>query len=468
MLRACVEIERAGIPTVAITSTEFATMGRFVARMLGVDGIPLAVYPGVIMTDADPVFDEKVRRDVVPQLVAGLRGTAAPVTASDGTAPPSYAPREIALAGTYDEVLDGFDDRGWSDGLPVVPPTPERVEAFLRYTDRDPDEVLGTLLPANRRATVWSVAVNGVMAGARPEHLPILLAAVEAVADPIWRMEDAGSTPGWEPMVVVSGPLAAELGFNSGVGAMRVGTRANTSVGRFLRLYMRNVAGLRPQPDESDKGSISYSFNVALAEHEPALNELGWPPYRVDRGFSPEDTVVTVRSVVTISAPIYTAGHRAVDHLDTIARLMADAIGPWCYHSYVYEQQHPLLVLGPGIAQAIAADGMTKDDVREHLYDNVTVDGAWVSRYAPGVSGKAFDWADLAARGKAPHEYANAATDGRHVRAFCRPDWTDIVVAGNPGRNQSRAYIGNHGQGIPVSRRVRLPSAWDELRSGNQ
>ncbi|MDQ3735055.1 MAG: hypothetical protein M3400_13880 [Actinomycetota bacterium] len=467
MLRACVAIERAGVPTVAITSTEFVGMARLIARHLGVDGIPLAVYPGVILTDSPAVFERKVAEEVVPALIDGLldsRGS----TVLDEAAEDEHAPTEVVLTGSYDEILDSFTERGWTDGLPIVPPTIERVESFLRYTDRSPDEVLGTLLPASRAATVWNVAVNGVMAGCRPEHLPILLAVVEAVADPIFRIEDAGSTPGWEPMVILSGPLADELGFNSAAGALRVGNRANTSIGRFLRLYMRNVAGLRPQPDQTDKGAISYTFNVALSENESAVQEIGWQPYRLDRGFEPTENVVTVRSVVTISAPIYTAGEHPEDHLETIARLMADAIGPWCYHDYIYEQQHPLLVLGPGIAAAIAAGGMSKDDVRRYLYDNVLIDGAWVAKYAPGVSGKAFDWADLAARGKAPAEYATAATDGRKVRGFLRPEWTDIVVAGNPGRNQSRGYIGNHGQGIPVSRAVALPADWVRLRREHQ
>ncbi|MDQ3579782.1 MAG: hypothetical protein M3443_19745, partial [Actinomycetota bacterium] len=302
-------------------------MARLIARHLGVDGIPLAVYPGVILTDSPAVFERKVAEEVVPALIDGLldsRGS----TVLDEAAEDEHAPTEVVLTGSYDEILDSFTERGWTDGLPIVPPTIERVESFLRYTDRSQDEVLGTLLPASRAATVWNVAVNGVMAGCRPEHLPILLAVVEAVADPIFRIEDAGSTPGWEPMVILSGPLADELGFNSAAGALRVGNRANTSIGRFLRLYMRNVAGLRPQPDQTDKGAISYTFNVALSENESAVQEIGWQPYRLDRGFEPTENVVTVRSVVTISAPIYTAGEHPEDHLETIARLMADAIGP--------------------------------------------------------------------------------------------------------------------------------------------
>jgi len=465
VLRACVAIERAGVPTVAIVSGEFEVMAGMIAGALGVADIPLAVYPGVMLTDSAATFESKVDEQVLPALFDGLLvqpGHGARQEAAEPT------PGEIVLRGTYDEILDGFTDRHWTDGLPVVPPTAERVARFLAHTDRAPDEVLGVLLPANREATVHSVAVNGVMAGCRPEYLPILVAAVEAIADPEFRVEDAGSTPGWEPLVILSGPLARELEFNSGTGALRVGPRANTSVGRFVRLYLRNVAGLRPFPDETDKGAIGATFNVALAEHEAAIRDLGWAPYRIDRGFTEADNVVTVRSVYAASAPIYSGGARATDHLATIARLLTDVLGPWCYHNFIYEKQHPLVVLGPAIAGIIAAEGLTKDDVRRYLYDNVWLDGAWVARYGRNVSGKKFEWPDLVARGKAPAEYADAEETGRPVRGLMRPDWIDIVVAGNPGRNQSRAYVGNHGQGVPVSRRVELPTTWQTENRSEQ
>jgi hypothetical protein len=462
VLRACVAIERAGVPSVAIVSTEFEVMAGMIAGALGVADIPLAVYPGVMLTDSAATFESKVDEHVLPALFDGL--LVQPGHDGNGA---EYTPArdEIVLRGSYDEILDGFTDRHWTDGLPIVPPTPDRVAEFLRHTDRDPDEILGLLLPASREASIHSVAVNGVMAGCLPEYMPILVAAVEAVADPVFRVEDAGSTPGWEPMVIVSGPLATELEFNSGVGALRVGPRANTSVGRFLRLYLRNVAGLRAVPDETDKGAIGTTFNVALAEHEAAVRDIGWAPYRVDRGFTEADTVVTVRSVYATSAPIYSGGDRATDHLATIARLMTDVVGPWCYHNFIYEKQFPFLVLGPAIAAIIAREGLTKDDVRQYLYDNVWLDGAWVARYGRGVSGKKFEWPDLIARGKAPAEYADAEQTGRPVRGLMRPEWIDVVVAGNPGRNQSRAYLGNHGQGVPVSRPVVPATWWSERRS---
>jgi hypothetical protein len=463
VLRACVAIERAGVPTVALVSNEFAVMATMIAGALGITGIPLSVYPGVIMTDSRATFDRNVVEHMVPTLFDGLLGNAIPAVAPVEASTPDYRPDRIVLTGGYDQILDGFTERNWTDGMPIVPPTPDRVAEFLRFTDRPHDEVLGLLLPASREATVWNVAVNGVLAGCRPEHLPILLAVVEAVADPVFRLEDAGSTPGWEPMVIVSGGIADRLGFNSGVGALRVGNRANTSIGRFLRLYMRNVAGLLPEPDETDKGAIGSTFNVALAESEQAVRDVGWQPHRVDRGFGDDDDVVTVRGVYASSAPIYSAGEHAEDHLYVIAKLLTDTLGPWTYNTYIYQHQHPLVVLGPAIARIIAEEGLTKDDVRSYLFEHVRVDGAWVAHYGRGVSGKRYEWAELAAAGKVPTGYADAEATHQQVRGLLRPEWTDIVVAGNPGRNQSRAYVNNHGQGVPVSKRVELPAHWDRL-----
>src|SRR5690606_28807769 len=116
-------------------------------------------------------------------------------------------PREIVFRGDLEEVNDHFYRAGWSDGLPIVPPTIDRVERFLRYTDRAPDEVIGVCPPENREATIWNTAVTGVMAGCRPEYMPVLIAIVEAITQPEFRLQDAGSTPGWEPVVTVSGEI---------------------------------------------------------------------------------------------------------------------------------------------------------------------------------------------------------------------------------------------------------------------
>jgi hypothetical protein len=442
--------EGLGIPAFAVVSTGFLRQARATARAVGIEHVAIIEYPGVIPNDTAEQLDDKIRTSVVPDLVRALR---APVTvAAAGDEEPD--PTAVVVRGSLDEVQDHFDGHLWSDGLPIVPPTRDRVERFLRCTPRAPEEVLGVLLPEQREATVWNVAVNGVMAGCRPEYMPLLVAAVEAICDPEFRIEDAGSTPGWEPLVILSGRRAASLGFNSGAGLMRVGSRANTTVGRFLRLYIRNVAGLRIPPGDTDKGSIGSTFNVALAEDRHSVDDLGWPSFGEDRGFARDDDVVTVQSVVAISPPIYSGGTTASVRIEPIAHLMGTTCGPWAYTGVWYQRWHPLLVLSPSVAAAFAADGWTKDDIRRHLFDTLTIEAHWFEQYPMHVAGAAVSLRELVDEGRAAARYAQSSDPSRRVPLLLRPEWTGIVVAGDPGRNQCKVYVNNHEQGPPVSRKA--------------
>lgn len=451
VMRAAATAERAGVPAVAIGGAGFEGMGRAIGRSLGVPHVPIVSYPGVILTDDTATFRSKMREQVAPAVVDALVAGSAPVADTFPETDP--APTDVVVRGDLDTVTEYFEERGWSDGLPVVPPTPDRVAAFLARTRRDPDEVLGVLAPEQRRATVRSVAVNGVLAGCRPEYMPVLIAVAECIADPVWRVQDAGSTPGWEPLVVLSGPVVEDLGFNSGTGALRVGRRANTAVGRFTRLYLRNVAGLRIPPEHTDQGAIASTFHVALAENDDAVARLGWPSFREDRGFRADDSVVTVQSVVTVSAPIYSGGETASDHLDALTRGMADSIGPWAYTGLEFGAFHPLLVLGPAVAATLARSGVDKEGVRDHLGEHLRVSVRALQRCAWNVGSTSFDLGAKVAAGELDDRYAGTDPD-RLVPMLERPGDLGIVLAGNESRNQSRGFVQNHVQGVPVSRRI--------------
>jgi len=446
--------ERCGIPSVAIASTGFMYQARVISQALGIPHVPVAEYPGTIPTDSSETLREKAVSAVFPVVVDGLRGLVAGVGEGDEVAEREPDPREVVFTGGLDDVQDYFEDRLWTDGLPVIPPTLDRVERFMAQTPREPDEVFGTLLPANREATVWSVAVNGVMAGCRPEYMPILVAMAEALSDPEFRIQDGGSTPGWEPLVTVSGPMVKRLGFNTKAGLMRVGPRANTSIGRFLRLYMRNVAGLLSPPGRTDKGSIGSGLNVAMGEDDDALEKIGWPPTRVEHGFAQEDDVVTVRSVYAISQPIYTSGHTAETHLAALAHIHATTVGPWIFTGIWFQRWAPLLLLNPAVAEVIAAEGLTKDDVRQYIYDHAQIGARWLDIWPHHVGGDEFELTKMIERGEAPPDFSRSTDPDRLVPTMMSPDELTIIVAGDPGRNQSRFYINNHEQGPPVSRRV--------------
>ena len=462
MLRASAAVERAGLPSVSIISSGFLKQAAVVAKGLGLPDMAIAEYPGVPMTDSKEELRRKVQTTLLPQIIDGLsspRGELAGLEAA-----PEPSPRDIVLRGTLDEINEHFYRNFWSDGLPIVPPTLERIERFLAFTERAPDEVIGQCPPANRLATVWNVAVNGVMAGCRPEYMPVLLAVVEAVVDPVYKIEDAGSTPGWESLIVVNGPIAKQLGFNAGQGVMRTGIQANTSVGRFLRLYLRNLAGFYHAPDGADKGSIAQSFLVAAAENEDAVAEIGWQPYSVDRGFKAGDNIVTVQSVVAISAPTYTGSENASEHMALIADVIGDrTCGYWSAIGMVYSNWHPLLMLGPSIAKVFAQDGWTKDDIRKYLYERVKLTAAQAERYAYHCGQTGFRVDEYVRKGLLPAAYGETSDPERPIPVFQHPEWIGIIVAGDWGRNQSKGYVSNHIQGPPVSKPIRLPAEWPEL-----
>ena len=456
-------MEHAGYPSVSVISTAFLKQAAVVAKGLGLPDMAIAEYPGVPMTDSTEELRRKVVEQLLPQIIDGL---SRPVTMkSSAVADEEPAPRDIVFRGTLDAVQQHFYDNFWSDGLPVIPPTLARIDQFLTFTDRAPDDIIGPCPPANRQATVWNVAVNGVMAGCRPEYMPLLIAVIEAVVDPVYKVEDAGSTPGWESLIVVNGPIAHELELNHGQGVMRPGKQANTSIGRFLRLFLRNLAGFYHAPEGADKGSIGQSFLVAAAENETAVAEIGWQPYSVDRGFKAGDNVVTVQSVVAISAPTYTGSEKAAQHAELIADVIGQrACGYWAAIGMVYSNWHPLIMLGPSIAKVFAQDGWSKDDIRRYLYDNVKIKASTAERYAYHCGQTGFRVDEYVKKGLLPPAYGESGDPERLIPVFQHPEWIGIVVAGDWGRNQSKGYVSNHIQGPPVSKPVQLPRNWRQLR----
>ncbi len=206
-----------------------------------------------------------------------------------GDAP--LAARQIEVGGIDDEIEACFE-RGWSDGLPVVPPTPVRVLRMLQGTTRDPQEVVGEIPPNLAPCTVEKVAINAVMAGCKPEYLPVVLAAVEAALDPKFAMHGVLCTTHFVgPIVVVNGPIAKRIGMNSGVNALGQGNRANSTIGRALQLVIRNVGGGRP--GEIDRSTIGNPGKVGLCFAEDESKTI-WKPFAEERGVEAGKSAVTL------------------------------------------------------------------------------------------------------------------------------------------------------------------------------
>src|SRR4029077_4170740 len=256
---------------------------------LGLPGLPTALVPGHV----DVQTAEELRRNVVAVTVDAVIRNLTVAPARVGAAVVEPAPGDVVFEGDLDEVNRFFYENDWSDGLPIVPPTTDRVAEFLRFCDRPGETELGVLLPDKRLATVWNVAVKGVVAGCGPEYMPILVALVEAMADPRYGVEHSGNTPGAETLIILNGALIKELGFNYEQGALRGGSQANTTIGRFWRLYLRNVAGFLHH--RTDKGTFGNSWRVALAENEDVLRRIGWTTIAADEGVLADNAVTIAR-----------------------------------------------------------------------------------------------------------------------------------------------------------------------------
>lgn len=256
-------------------------------------------------------------------------------------------------------------ERGWTDGLPVVPATPRAVGRILDYLNLDPGEVLGIVPPRNGLATVEKVAINCVMAGCRPEHVPIVIAALEAMLAPEFNLHGVQTTTnGCAPLVIVSGPAVAALGFNTRDCALGHGSRANGAVGRAVRLILWNIGGGYPgAPCRTTHGHPGY-WSYCIAE-DPETNP--WEPLHVSRGFAPDDTVVTVTAV---DAPHATNTGALLNPPDQVLTILADSIARLGSNGVLGGDT--VLILGPMAARCLADHGLTKADVARELTRRAT------------------------------------------------------------------------------------------------
>jgi hypothetical protein len=276
---------------------------------------------------------------------------------------PRHRVEVIRAADPVDEVNALFEARGWTDGLPITPPTLARVEAMCASTTRASSEMLGEVEPLRGEATVEKIAANAVMAGCRPEYFVVVLAAVEAMLEPAFNMRGVQTTDeNVAPLLIVSGPLAARLGINAGFGALGPGWRANAAIGRAVRLVMLNLGGGWP-------GAVSLAglgqpgrYTLCLAERE----DSPWPPLHVELGYRPEQSTVTVLRAET--AINVTGG------LAELASVMGSAASAF---TMLYEGRVAVIV-APFVARRLAAEGWRKDDVRRWLHAQARVPvAAW-------------------------------------------------------------------------------------------
>ena len=459
MLRVSAICEDIGVPAATLVCEGFVRQAAATSVGLGLPGMPVAVVPG----HPDAQSPEEIRANVIEvttqQVIDALLKT---TTLGEIEAEP--AEREIVCKGTFEEVNDAFYDRDWTDGLPIVPPTRSKIEAFLKFTSRKPEEVLGVMLPDRRAATVWSIAVNGVMAGCRPEYMPILVALVEAMCDEDYGVEHSGNTPGAETQIILNGPIIKQLGFNYTQGVMRDGFRANTAVGRFWRLYLRNVAGFILH--KTDKGTYGNTFRVVVPENEDVLKSLEWPPLSADMGFRAGDNTVTISRFTGGGVIAGAAGSTA----EAIMVNLADAIlrqYSWQLCFFMgsgYGSLRPMLVLSPILAQTIARDGWTKQTVKEYLFKNARMPAWKFERYLRDWMNKPI-WklSDEVKAGRIPKMFHESDDPERLVPIVWKPEDYMVVVSGDPMRTNAYVFAHNGRLGFPTTKKISLPDNWTQM-----
>ncbi|PYM48859.1 MAG: hypothetical protein DME16_10420 [Candidatus Rokuibacteriota bacterium] len=412
---------------VVVGTDEFLPLARAQSAARGLPELPVVtvphpiggIAPGVAAAKAEPVAASVLRALTSAPSAASAAGAA--------TGGMRGAPSDL------DEFQGWLMEQGWGDGLPAIPPTAERVKRMLAGTRRAPEEIVAVLVPRLGRATIEAVAANAVMAGALPEHMPVILAAVEALADASFNLQAVQTTTHpCSPLLIVNGPIARRLGINAAGNALGQGARANAVIGRALRLTLQNIGGARPGKEDRATHGHPGKYSYCIAENEAASP---WEPLSVERGFSPADSTVTVCGS---EGP-----HNINDHgTATPEGLVATVAGTAATtgSNNIYLGGEPLIALGPEHAATVASTGWKKDDFRRAVWD------------AAAVPRGRFTSENLA-RFEAIYPEGFADRTSAAVLRISR-DWRDIMVIVTGGAGKHSAFIPTFGATRSVTRKI--------------
>lgn len=339
----------------------------------------------------------------------------------------------------WDKAQEELFAAGVTDGLPVMPPTRERVAQMLGHCGFDADEVVTTLPPAFEQATWRDIAINAVMAGCLPAYLPVVGAAVAALADGEFNLIGIATTTGSAaPIVIVNGPAVAELGMNAEGNALGPGNRANATIGRALSLALRNIGGAKP--GEFDMATLGQpaKYTCCFAENEAASP---WPALHVERGFAPGASVVTVVGVSGSVEVVDSNSNKPEDLAQTFAQSMLIAGTAGGGGHVLLGGGEPLIIMPPEIANAFHRGGCTKAQAKAAIFERAVMP---LNRLSPAVREHLVELRTSA---------ADADANGP-LRVAYKPDDVMIVVAGGVG--VKAAYVPTWGGTTrAVSRAIR-------------
>jgi len=383
-------LEKMGIPGVDVVADDLLPQRRRVAETNGLPAIRLVTVPArkYFVCECKAERLRPVAEAALDDIIAALT---APLTDAEmNPKPPDYDFSPLTFAGAdYSEALEKFQtyfaENNLGDGLPLIPPTKEAVANMLKATSSSPQELLGTMVPRYGKATIEKVAINAVMAGALPQYLPVIIAAVKGMVDKRFNLYHISTgTLNSSALVIVNGPIAKEIGMNARDAFLSPGNRANSTIGRAISLCMMNIGWSFFKTEGGTVGNPTRYTNLIFAENEA---ESPWESFSVQHGFSPEDSTVTVDECIWYDklgpsgcmrpAPLESDMKKLAGMVKSFTGGMCPARGKEAgggimmmsdYESAV-NANYCTLVLYPALAHRIAEAGYTKRQFIQWLCD---------------------------------------------------------------------------------------------------
>jgi hypothetical protein len=403
-------------------------------RFVCISLMDLSVLPVIGRKEIDELIVPEIT-PILEDIAGGLTGllnhretTAVRKTGND------YA--DEVFEGSLEQVNDHYYARGWTNGLPIVPPTREAVDAMLRATDLPADSLVAKLPPMLGNATVEKIAINAVMAGCLPVHLPVVIALVRAMADPAMHLVGwACSVAGFAPVVVVNGPVSRQLGFNCGSNILPPYSRSNAAISRAFAFILMNIAGIRPSLEDNAYTGHEARFGICFAEDE--LNSP-WKPYHTGSGFEERDSTVTL--VWYQNRQILKASKDPASLLKVMCKPEDVGYNPGCS-----------FVISATAAQILADIGMSRDDVRDYICEYSRKPASQVP----------IRW--LKDNNHLPPGFQLPLDTDASCRQYWNTDHLQVFVAGGDNNYRGVALIGGGDHGGPTIARIDVPEKWDEL-----
>lgn len=463
----CIAAEYLGIPSVMIASDSFAVQAKSTARLAGVPVPRVAVYPGSFSSHTEEELRRNTREVLWQQIVSALTK---PITSEELEASKKVNTDntgKVVYSGSLEEVNNYFSENGWTDGLPINPPTLELVERFLKYTDLAPDSVIIEMPVAYRKITPRIVAVNGAMSGCPPEFMPILVAFTKAMGNGNFR-RTLSSTHAWTPYCWLNGPLARQLNIDCDQG--EISSARNAAIGRFINLAMRNIGGYYIK--ENRMGTFGYLMPWCLAEKEDACIKIGWRPWHMQNGYSLNENTLTAASALCWGnnlAPASTDAEKISDMMAwDIVEKQQFALGsgmPFVFRT---------VLMTEFVARDLAAKYHTKSDLEKTLITKArspleerTFANYWgnpgssftPSKYPMQKHMEKIGKAENATETATPPWLAWTEKKSLMTVPVMQEKKTAFLVTGDSSRNKTMTVPGG---GFAVVK-IELPANWDQL-----